>query len=490
MRDNVSTTGAQHFLRKVLAPAVLACFDSRRDNVLLLIVVAAGLALRLLFIGQPMRADESTTFMLYANGSLASALTYLSPNNHVLHTLLVKAATAVFGGSPAAIRLPALAFGSMAIVLVFCCCRRLGSSGLAAAAILATSPYFVLFSTNARGYTLLVCLVLLLLIISELFIRRPTAGGATIFAMVAALGMLTMPTMAFALAGIFLWIGWCTIGRASTRTAGALTQLLGCGLKSIAFTLLLYAATIWLSGFQALLGNEFVQSQDFREFIAGLRWHIEGTAVQFVRDMPWWALAFLAIACVGGVRNGLQDTGARVVSLSVCLLAGAGALLLANHRIPFERTWIYLIPLAAILIDNGMSRAMHWSNGLGRCIAIAAFLLSMLLPAVRVAQGSVLTYDDTGLYLDGPAVGELLANNMSEGDALVVPCCQNYSVFYYLWRFGAPAYFYGTRAGRDRAFYVVPEGVPASKVLGEDQQAKLWRKAGSTTIFVSEANAR
>ena len=489
MHSDTPATGARHFLSRVLGPALIGCFVSRRDNALLLMIVAAGLALRLLFIDQPMRADESSTFMVYAKGDLASALTYLSPNNHVLHTLFVKAATAMFGGSPEAIRLPALAFGCLSIVLAFCACRRLGSNGLAAATIVSISPYLVLFSTNARGYTLLVCLVLLLLIVGDLFIRRPTAGGATIFALVAALGMLTMPTMAFALAGIFAWMGWCTIARASAGSTPALAQLFWCGVKSVAFSLVLYAPTIWLSGVAALLSNEFVRPQSMGAFASGLRWHVEATAHQFTRDVSWGALAVVGIVCIYGLWRSLRDPSSRIVSLCICLVAGAVALLLATRRIPFERTWIYWIPIVALLADVGLTRAIAAMNGLGRAFLVASFLLAMATPALHTAQGSVAKYDDTGLFTDGPEVGKLLAGDMSDGDGLFIPCCQNYSVFYYLWRFGAPAYSYETRPAQGKTYYVVPQRVPLSEVAGENAQAAPWKTAGSTTIYVSGESA-
>lgn len=71
------------FLREILLPAFAGCFRSRRDNGFLVLIVMAGLALRLISIDQPMRADEASTFTVYAHGSLAQALTYLSPNNHI-----------------------------------------------------------------------------------------------------------------------------------------------------------------------------------------------------------------------------------------------------------------------------------------------------------------------------------------------------------------------------------------------------------------------
>src|SRR5689334_17814838 len=51
---------------------------------------ALGLALRLRYLGQPMRYDESATWLDYASRPLVRGLAdYRFPNNHLLHTLLV-----------------------------------------------------------------------------------------------------------------------------------------------------------------------------------------------------------------------------------------------------------------------------------------------------------------------------------------------------------------------------------------------------------------
>src|SRR5690348_15749901 len=56
----------------------------------LLVVVAAGAAVRGEFLGLPMRYDESTTFLTFASQRVSAALwSYPFPNNHMFNTLLM-----------------------------------------------------------------------------------------------------------------------------------------------------------------------------------------------------------------------------------------------------------------------------------------------------------------------------------------------------------------------------------------------------------------
>ena len=112
---------------------------------------------------QPIRYDEAATWIDYASQPLAQALSdYRFPNNHLFHTLLVHVSAALFGDSPWALRIPAFVAGVLVVPLVWAVGRALysQSAGLISAALAATSASLTLYSTNARGYTMLCCLTL------------------------------------------------------------------------------------------------------------------------------------------------------------------------------------------------------------------------------------------------------------------------------------------------------------------------------------------
>src|SRR4051812_25853922 len=79
------------------------------DGVALAVILVIGTAVRLRYLSEPMRGDESFTYNEYARRSFDEAISlYTFPNNHLLYTGLVHLAVSRFGAEPWAIRLPAL----------------------------------------------------------------------------------------------------------------------------------------------------------------------------------------------------------------------------------------------------------------------------------------------------------------------------------------------------------------------------------------------
>jgi uncharacterized membrane protein len=80
---------------------------------------------------------------------------YVSSNNHLLNTLLMKLALASFGEREWVVRLPAMLLGTATIPAIYWASRlalpRLGS--LSVALLLAVSYHHIFFSQNARGYS-------------------------------------------------------------------------------------------------------------------------------------------------------------------------------------------------------------------------------------------------------------------------------------------------------------------------------------------------
>jgi len=77
----------------------------------LAMITGIGLTVRGYFLAQAMRYDEAYTFLNFVNRGLFRIFYYPLPNNHVLHTILVRASIGIFGSHPVAIRLPAFLAG-------------------------------------------------------------------------------------------------------------------------------------------------------------------------------------------------------------------------------------------------------------------------------------------------------------------------------------------------------------------------------------------
>ena len=106
---------------------------------------------------QSVTHDEALTYQWYASGSWHGIFTQYNANHHVLHTILVKLCTSLFGLSELTLRLPAVIGG----VLYTAGCARLTTRLLnrgvwrwTTLALLVLNPFVVDFLVASRGYAL------------------------------------------------------------------------------------------------------------------------------------------------------------------------------------------------------------------------------------------------------------------------------------------------------------------------------------------------
>jgi len=139
--------------------------DDHSSTLIWGIFAIIGLALlsRTLGISQDFWLDEVAT-LEYTRSSLLDQLTlFVSPNNHVLNTLLIKLSIDLFGESEWSVRLPAVIFGIMTVPVLYWVAQRSFGKWLALAVslLLAVSYHHIFFSQNARGYSAYLFLSLL-----------------------------------------------------------------------------------------------------------------------------------------------------------------------------------------------------------------------------------------------------------------------------------------------------------------------------------------
>ncbi|NDY83459.1 hypothetical protein G3I67_09470 [Orrella sp. NBD-18] len=470
------------FLKLELFPFFKDCFKSQSDRNWLIAIVLVGAFIRLYFMDQPMRVDESWTFMASVKDGWKSVLTYATPNNHVLHSIFVKLSTSIFGADPWAIRVPAFMFGVVSIVLVFCVTRHFGGRGLFAAAVVATNPYMILFSTNARGYSLLVCVFLALVILGSLYSRSPSKGAGTAVAILSALGIFAIPTMVFPLFGLLLWIAYVGFRSADVRRIDLIQSNLLCGLKIAFLTTLIYAPVVYLSGLKAIIANDWVIPQVYGVFLKGIRWHFEDTLFHFIRDVPLFFLLICIVAVLRGFYASKKEKGNWLISLLCALVLGGGIVFFAQHSIPFERTWIYFIPIFAVLTDKGVTDILEsYSKQVANVIAVVLCLSALTIPFRLVLNDSISKYNDTGIFGDSAEVAKALVTTMKSGDGMVATDPENFTLFFYLWYFNAPSYSYGEHEEVGRTYYVVPPSRSIDQLT--KRQVKEWKTINETKIY-------
>ncbi len=360
------------------------------------IATVLGAAVRVPFMGQPMRYDEALTFNEFASRPLYYGLSfYPDPNNHLLNTLLEHVAFVAFGNQPWALRLPAFIAGTLLVPATFALAHLLWGrwAGFLAAVLVAVSSYLVEYSTNGRGYTLqALCFVAMMALVVVAAHRRSLAALLAA-GLVAAIGAYAVPTMVY---GVAVAAVWLLIGHVSWRYVVASGVIVGL------LTTVLYLPVIVVSGPDKLVSNRFVVSLGLTELASELPRSLWQTWLFWNRDVPW----LVAAALVAGFVLGTWRVRLGLVALGICL-----ACVLIQRVAPFERVWLFLLPLYFTIVAGGLARLVD-----GRVLAV---IFGGVMGAVTLTSGSILSSTETGTFPDAEAVTQTLMPRLAPDDAVM-----------------------------------------------------------------------
>ncbi|MEM1072220.1 MAG: glycosyltransferase [Planctomycetota bacterium] len=191
--------------------AMLVCSVKMNTiHALLVLLLTLGLAvIAAMHADQVMRTDEAHSYLNYVTRPLPVALLwYSSPNNHMLHSMLMNVSGTLLGSEPWALRLPALLFGVACVPLMAVAAGRMVGerAGLLAAATLAGSTYWLETVTNARGYPIMIA-CMLAAIAAAPHAAKGRWRGLAIVAAASAIGAWSNAMMLYPFAMICIWIG-------------------------------------------------------------------------------------------------------------------------------------------------------------------------------------------------------------------------------------------------------------------------------------------
>jgi hypothetical protein len=273
----------------------------------------------------------------------------------------------------------------------------------------------VLYSTNARGYTA-ICVATLLLMQLLLDLReRPSMAKWTAVVVVATLGMWTVPVMLYAATGLALWFAVSAyVGDTSERRR----DLIRVGLATVAvavLTTLCYAPILVRGGATPLVWNQWVKPGPWSAFLAELPGGMSGVLRAWRMGMPL-IVAIVALACAAFGARAAWSRRAYRVPMSLAMAIGCVLVLVAVHRVPYTRVWLFLLPLAALWAGLGLTSAV---SRLGRVTYLGAPALALGLAFSVVARRSVLTSRETGTLRDAAAITAYLAPMLKPGDRVM-----------------------------------------------------------------------
>jgi mannosyltransferase len=391
-------------------------FD-RTDWQLVTILTVIGAALRIVGSERSLWIDEISTLAWYIHApAIETFLQALTSNNHLLNSLLDRAAVMLFGEREWALRLPAIIFGTLSIPLLYFGVRRYSGRIEASLATLAltVSYHHIFFSQDARGYSGLVF-----------------GGLLGTFALLEALERRSLWAWAAYCVGMFICVSSVAVG--AVVLAGQLI--------AVSFyqpNLRFYAAfafTSWL-----LLHFYFFVIPDVLGFIFGDYAHTEASwhssnALQdaVVRGLRLDAIILPVLLCGAAlVGIGIRSYFRQDKLLAALLLAPEAimALALAATGVAFEpRFFIFMLPVVIIFAARGTSWMFDCiPTPLRPCFYAAAFVSMIAISAYQLRIWWHYPMQD---FL---GARQFVESRMQEGDAVVAVGIAGSGYHLYYWR--------------------------------------------------------
>ena len=194
-------------------------------------------------------------------------------------------------------------------------------------------------------------------------------------------------------------------------------------------------------------------------------------------NQPWVlrlpALAAGVLLVVGfAIATALELRKRRVplglLAALICLLFVA-----AQRVAPFERVWLFLLPLYLVIAAAGLARLVD-----GRLLA-AGF--GLVLGIFTMSSGSILSSTETGAFPEAEAVTSALAPRLAPDDAVITQLPASLpELQYYFPRYGLPASLLVKPPEEGQSVWVVapPGGQP--DVAGFPNVREIQRFAGAS----------
>ena len=429
---------------KELWKAVGIFETDHRIVILLATITLLAALIRIPYLWRPMGHDEAYTFIAFASRGLRVTMTdYHLPNNHVFHTILVFIAYRLFGDSPAAIRLPAFLAGALVVPASFVAAKIFfdKATGLISASILASIPVLIDYSTNARSYSLIALLFLVLVIVAAYIKDHVNLIAWVILVVISSVGMYANPTMAYPIGVVFCWLLICAFFyRIDPAYGNRIYLYLFLSVISIGLISgLLYTPIILYSGVQSLVGNNVIAGLTWSDFFESVPVRIRNTWNEWYREIPsyWKSIGLFGLAASIFLPFAKRQQPTLLLPAAAISI---GAALLVQRVAPWPRVWLFLLPLITIWIVAGLLGLFRLILGKATTGGLVLAVLTIVAVLSPLSASTARSYDyfvtKTNSMGEIEEAAVFLSEFLEQGDVVVVTSPDTVILDYYLRRRG------------------------------------------------------
>ncbi len=322
-----------------------------RERYLVIIALLSITLARIFFaFNYPLHIDEAFSYVfIVSKGWLATLSYYPGPNNHVAYLIFCSPFKLLFENPLIIMRAPAIMVSTSATIALFLILKKYFRFTVAFVSIIlfSFSEYGIFYATHGRGYFLM----LFFFVISFICLIRSITLGSRyyfiLFCIASALGLYTIPVFVYPLASMLVAGIIYAFNEKNTRK---IRWILISTSIIFLFTNLLYLPIIITNGYEALIGNRWVQSLSTNDFYQKIVFYLLDTPGTFysldiyglwitLLNLFFWLIVALNPKSFSiNTKINLSFVGWFVISFYLTPLI----LLILQQVIPGARTWLYL----------------------------------------------------------------------------------------------------------------------------------------------------
>ncbi len=429
----------------------------------LLLIMAATVIFRLVRIYDGMTHDESYTFMVFSSSSLFNALSnYHLPNNHVLNSLLIFFSTRIFGIQPWAVRLPALLAGLLLIPATYALAKSMYDryAALISALLVAILPGAILYSTSARGYSMVALFTILTLWLANYLRRTKNLFAWFLLVLFSALGFYSVPVFLFPFGMVFAWLFFENLvsnpGVYDSKVVFIKYWLLA-GLATAVLVLILYSPIFLYSGADKVFANPFVTPEGWIGYFPSIPGHLLTAWREWTGGIsPVWTYGLILGFLLSLVFH-RRLTWQRF-PLHLALLIWIAVLILVQRPARLTKIWVFLqAPFMIWCAAGWMGLLKNLRLAFARNIPVAAIVTGVAVIITAIVAIQVVPGIPPRWEVKSPAENTVLQieDLLEPRDLIIVDGPYDAPIWYYARLHGLSNGRFDQRVPFDRLFVIV-----------------------------------
>jgi len=292
-----------------------------------------------------------------------------------------------------------------------------------AAALVAANSTLIEYSTNARGYTLICCFFLLIWALAKFLLQERNLAGVILWAILSSLGFYTIPIMLYPFGMVMIWMLLLILFHDAGQPRGRRWKdFFAAVVLTVVMTFILYVPVFIAVGLRPVIANADVAPLSWDRFIERIPSALSALWHQWNRDIPR-AVEFLFI--IGFVTSLIlhKRSAAHRIPIVLAVVIWCVPVLMVQRVIPFERVWLFLLPLFFILASSGLSYIYCLINSqIGKARPIFFTTLIVVVSGwmgINAIRSQSVYYSEEGAFRDAEDIVLFLKERLEPQDSVV-----------------------------------------------------------------------